>query len=508
MIVVILVFAVGSGSPKRITAQESSDDWPTDDWRTSTPEEQGMDSEILADMLTVIREESPNLHSVLVIRHGQIVVEAYPYPYSPDLLHDQRSITKSNIATLIGIAIADGDIESVNQPLLSFFPERTIANREEQKEAVTLEHLLSMASGLDGSDAVLGDMIRSADWVQFMLDRPMIHTPGSTFEYSSGSSHVLSAILSTATGMNTEDYARQKLYDPLGITDFRWQRDWQGLSVGGFGLWMSARDMAKLGFLYLHNGEWDGQQIVAADWVETTTQSHGPNPNYGYQWWLSWDNEPYGHYGAGGYGAQQINVIPDLDMVVVFTAGLEDDAILARLLNDYIYPATQSDEPLPENAEAQARLAAEIEALAHPTPDPIPTLPDLAPTISGRLYQFDFTPFYSDWVTFGWETMSLSFEEGVNEATVTLGVSGENITVPMGLDNVVRLSDNLAVGGPLALRGTWQDDHQFEIEMYILGMPVHWSLTLTFSESGDVLTVELREHLSGQIDSVTGTWVE
>jgi CubicO group peptidase (beta-lactamase class C family) len=498
MSVAALFFSAGVSST---TAQGSPDYWPTDGWRTSTPEAQGMDAQLLANMLAVIREEKPNLHSVVVIRHGYIVAEAYPLPYAPEVLHDQRSITKSNIGTLIGIAIAEGDIAGVDQPLLSFFPDRTIAHRDEQKEAITLEHMLSMSSGLDGSDDHLLSMIQSADWVQFMLDRPMIHAPGSTFEYSSGGSHVLSAILSNATGQDTEAYAREKLYGPLGITDFRWERDWKGQSDGGFGLWMRPRDMAKLGYLYLHQGAWDGHQIVPAAWVEAATHAHGPNANYGYQWWLNWDKTP-GSFAAGGYGAQQINVIPALDLIVVFTAGLENDAILSRLLNDYIYPAVKSDEPLPDNAEAQAKLAAEVEALAHPTPDPVPPLPALARTISGQPYHFDFTPFYSDWTQIGWDTLTLSFEEGASEATALLGLNGQTTTIPIGLDGVLRLSDTGA------LRGTWKTERQFEIEMYGLGMPVHWSYTLTFSDSGDTMKVDLLEHLSGQANTMTGTLAE
>lgn len=501
MVIAILFFSAGVKNPERITAQSEPDYWPTDGWRTSTPEAQGMDSELLADMLAVIGEEKPNLHSVLVIRHGYSVLEAYPYPYGPEVLHDQRSITKSNIATLIGIAIAEGKIAGVDQPLLSFFPDRTIANRDEQKEAITLEHMLSMSSGLDGSDDHLLSMIQSADWVKYMLDRPMIHAPGSTFEYSSGGSHVLSAILSNVTGMNTEDYARQKLYTPLGITDFQWQRDWQGFSIGGFGLSMRPRDMAKLGYLYLHNGEWAGQQIVPAAWAETATQAHGPNANYGYQWWLNWDTKPY-RYSALGYGAQQINVIPELDMIVVFTAGLEDDAILSRLLNDYIYPAVQSDEPLPENAGAQARLAAGVDALAHPAPDPVPALPDLALTISGQAYHFDFTPFYSDWTQIGWDTLSLTFAEGASEATATLGLNGQTTTMPIGLDGMVRLSDTGA------RRGAWRDGHHFEVEMHLLGSPIHWTFTFTFSESGDEVQIKMLEHLSKQTEIMKGTRAE
>jgi len=183
--------------------------WPTDGWRTSTPEEQGMDSETLAKMFETIQEQEYNIDSVTVIRNGYMVADAAVYPFKPDSRHIIHSCTKSIVSALIGIAIDEGYIESVNQPILDIFSERTVANLDSDKEAMTLEHMLMMASGLECRDSYLyrwrglREMERSDDWVQFVLDLPMAESPGTRFEYCNGASFLLSAIVQETTGIGS-----------------------------------------------------------------------------------------------------------------------------------------------------------------------------------------------------------------------------------------------------------------------------------------------------------------
>jgi CubicO group peptidase (beta-lactamase class C family) len=308
------------------------------------PEAQGMDGGILDQMIDNIGIQKLNLDSLLVIRHGYIVHEAYFGSQSADQRHIQYSVTKSFISTLIGIALDRGSIDRIESRVLDFFPAITIADLDPRKENMTLEDLLTMRSGLDWSDTDqdFDNLFRSTDWVQYMLGLPMVAEPGTKFSYCSGCTNLLSAVLQEATGMTARDFGEEALFQPLGISDIRWETDPTGISIGGWGLFLTPRDMAKLGYLYLHEGEWDGRRIVSADWVKEATRKHTATNGtlgYGYQWWTypSWDA-----YTALGRDGQTIFVIPGADVIVVTTAGGVGHDKIFQWIEDYIYPAVQA----------------------------------------------------------------------------------------------------------------------------------------------------------------------
>ena len=328
-----------------VSAQTPTPDtyWPTGGWRTSTPEEQDLDSKYLSEMLDAIKEQKLNLHSLLVIRHGYIVSETYAPSDGQDNKHELYSCTKSFISTLIGIALDQGLLDSLNRPVTGLFPESTFDNLDTLKKDMTVENLLTMTSGLgweEGDTAYMG-MYRSRDWVKYVMDLPMKVQPGTQFNYCTGCSHVLSAIIQKATGAKSSDFAAKNLFKPLGISDVSWETDPSGISFGGWGIRMTARDMAKLGYLYLHQGKWDGQQIVSTKWVETATRKHVSTDNsldYGYQWWIVPTLQAYA--ALGRYG-QTILVIPRLDMIVVTTAALENHDPIFALIEGYVVPAVK-----------------------------------------------------------------------------------------------------------------------------------------------------------------------
>jgi CubicO group peptidase (beta-lactamase class C family) len=320
--------------------------WPTVSWRTSPPEEQGMDSQKLAQMLDTIQQEKLNFHSLLIIRNGYLVSESYFGPYKQDTKHELYSCTKSFVATLIGIALDKGFIDGTDQRILDFFPDEAFANLDGEKEDMTLEDVLTMRSGLDWEegDAAFGAMYSSPDWVKFMLDKPMAQPPGEQFNYCSGCSHLLSAILQQTTGMNTGDFAEQSLFKPLGISNAKWDTDAVGIPIGGWGLQLTPRDMAKLGYLYLQDGQWDGEQIISTQWVENATQTHTETDSelgYGYQWWTY--PSLVGYTALGLYG-QTIFVIPEAELVIVTTAEMENHDEIFRLIEEYILPAVQKSQ--------------------------------------------------------------------------------------------------------------------------------------------------------------------
>lgn len=320
---------------------------PTTDWPISTPEEQGMDSAKLDEMVALIDELKLPIDSVIVARHGHIVLEEYPDPnYRPNSPHILYSVTKSVTSILIGIAIQEGFIESVDQKVVDLFPERTIKNLDSRKRKLTLEHLLTMTSGFEWEGPDDGyhtwqAAISSGDPVQFILDRPMANDPGAVWYYNGGCSHLLSAIITETTGRSTLEFAREFLFGPLGISRLSWPKGPRGIYLGGQDIWLQPRDLAKLGQLCLNDGTWEGEQIVPAAWVAGSGETSVSNTEYigyGYQWWIFPKSGVY--YANGAYG-QKLYVVPDLDLVVVFTALKlgSHDAIEGGLLHRYVLPA-------------------------------------------------------------------------------------------------------------------------------------------------------------------------
>ena len=301
--------------------------WPTDGWATSTPEKQGMNSTHLSETYTRVRTSDADICSMLVVRHGYIVAEEYfkPEIFNVNDTHSIYSVTKSIVSCLIGIALNLGIIDTTSHYLLDFFPYMEIANPSAWKNNITLEDVLMMRSGLDwdesGSSPVddFITMMKSGNWIQYVLNCSMAAEPGTVFNYNTGASHLLSGIINRTTEMTPLEFADQYLFSHLGITQRTWSTDSQGINFGGSGLTLTPRDMAKIGLLYLNNGTWDGTQIVSEDWVYRS--SHGPETpyppiSYGYQWWIDDDN----WYLALGYLGQYIYVIPEHDVVVVFTS--------------------------------------------------------------------------------------------------------------------------------------------------------------------------------------------
>jgi CubicO group peptidase (beta-lactamase class C family) len=276
-------------------------------------------------MMDYIDKQSLPVDAVVVVRHGCIVFEAYPnQTYGPEDRHILYSVTKSITSALIGIAIEEGFIESVDQKVVDFFPDKTIANLDARKQKMTIEHLLTMSSGFewegpDDGHHTWGAAVRSGNPVQYILDQPMANEPGVEWYYNGGCSHLLSAILTKTTGYSTLDFAHEYLFKPLGIWSVRWPRDPQGIYYGGQDIWLTPRDMAKFGQLYLNNGIWEGKQVVPAEWVALSAETYFSysQGGYGYQWW-TWPES--GIYYASGAYDQRIYIVPDLDMVVVITA--------------------------------------------------------------------------------------------------------------------------------------------------------------------------------------------
>ena len=267
--------------------------------------------------------ELPRLRGLLFSIGGELIEEHYFNGASERSVANLKSASKSIISILVGIAVNRGDIESVDQPITDFFPEE-LADAEDLRRSITVEDLLTMRSGLETtSNRNYGRWVQSGNWVRHVLTRPMADRPGGRMIYSTGSTHLLSAILTRATGMSTLEYGRRYLGRPLGITLPAWLRDPQGIYFGGNEMTLTPRAMMALGDLYRRGGSIEGFEVVTREWVEKSftprTASRYSRRQYGYGWWM---RLLAGHptYYAWGYGGQFIYIIPDLDSVIVATS--------------------------------------------------------------------------------------------------------------------------------------------------------------------------------------------
>ncbi len=484
--VAVLTVALGIGAN---TDSRGAEIAQTSEWTTASPEEVGLDSVALSEMFDYVHEHNVPVHSVQIVRHGKLVLDAYFYPYNSEMRHDVASVTKSVTSTLIGLAVQKGLIRDVQQPVLSFFPNGPVANSDAKKQKLTLEHLLTMQAGWDcgfeAKEARLFEMRHSADWLQFMLDLPMVAEPGTRFAYCSGNPHVLSMILSKATGTNALAFARRELFEPLGIRDVAWPADPRGNTHGWGDLQMHPRDMARLGQLFLQAGRWGERQILSEAWVHAASHPHVARTtnrdHYGYSWWVKGEDFP-GMFEAVGRGGQRINVWPAKDLVLVFTGSEFEPGDLAK----FILKALKSDEPLPANREASVRLQERIAAAAKPPPpQPVGKLPPIAARISGQTLKFSAN-------SLDVTGLALNFNEPA-EAQGELLWNGRRIPFPIGLDAVERFSANPLVGLPQAAKGQWLNSETFILDLDLIGAINCYRFKLTFSEDGKSLKASLTE---------------
>jgi CubicO group peptidase (beta-lactamase class C family) len=347
--------SMAAAGPGPIHAQASSwyEDNPTytdpvDDtssWRFSSPEAQSMNPRLLADAGDSLAGE-PSIFSLLVIRHGHIVYERYYHGSARDQSNNVHSASKSILQALIGIAISQGHIRGWNDRVSRYLPEY-FTGASAAKRSITLRDLMTMSSGLRWTEDVSEYRVqRERNWVRAVLAAPLRHRPGTRFLYSTGNTHVASAVLQRATGMKTSRFARLYLFEPLGITAEHWGRDPRGVDSGGYNVYLTPRELAKFGLLYAQRGLWDGCRVVPAATTRqaaTVTWRVDQLFNYATGWW---QRRLSGHdmFFCWGWGGQFVYVIPDLDMVVVTTENTADghrnaEIDSGKLLRRYVIPS-------------------------------------------------------------------------------------------------------------------------------------------------------------------------
>jgi len=314
LLLLLLLFQISCRSPSEAQLFQIFD------WGGLDPEAYGFDKEALEQAV----QEASRMDfftSLLVVRRGDLVLEVYYNKCQPDQRHEIRSATKSVVSALIGIALENGHLDSVEQKLVDFFPEYVNETMDPRKRNVTIHHLLTMTSGFPSDNQAEALFTNDPDEMGQIFNMPLSSNPGSQFSYSSVGTHLLSGILTRATNQSTKEFAMTNLCIPLGIDIPFWIRDPMGFYYGGSGIEMTSRDMAHFGQLYLNGGTFSDQRIIPSDWIQKSFQTHvgQDEEGYGYLWWLGMmDNHAVQM--AIGYGGQYIILVSDLDMVVVTTS--------------------------------------------------------------------------------------------------------------------------------------------------------------------------------------------
>lgn len=323
----------------------------SDGWQIEArPAAVGLDAGRLCTILRSLADGEANVHSLLVARHGRLVAEVYhagkdervkdlfrtTRTFDANTLHDIRSISKSVTSLLWGIAQGQGKTPPLDTPVLSVFPELANLNRD-GREAITLSQMLSMSSGLAWNEWRATSLFNNDEFglfwhrsqAHYVFNRPMAAPAGGQFNYNGGNTAVLAQILAGRVGMSLPDYARKQFFEPLGIADWEWVDDYRGRPLAFAGVRLRPRDLARIGQLVLQHGQWNGRQVVPAEWIAESTRPHidtgiEPGLQYGYQWWLGkvmagGTEQPW--IGGIGNGGQRLWIVPGLDMVIVTTAG-------------------------------------------------------------------------------------------------------------------------------------------------------------------------------------------
>ncbi len=455
----------------------------------ATPESQGISSQAILDFIHAAEAQQPNaLHSLIVARHGKIVAEGWWHPYNPDAPHLLYSLSKSFTSSAIGMAVEEGLI-SLDDPVVSFFPDKTPENLSDNLKAMRIRDLLRMTTG-HASDSY-GSMQRHADgWTAGFLSLPVEHKPGTIFIYNTGATYMLAAILQKVTGQTLVEFLQPRLFDPLGIKRPYWQKDPEGIEVGGTGLYITTHDIAKFGQMYLQKGKWNEQQIVPESWVEMATSlqaSNGSNPEsdwdqgYGFQFWMC----RHGLYRGDGAFGQYCIVMPEQDAVIAITSGSPDMQGILNMGWEHLLPAMQAT-AVPENKANHQALTDKLASLAL---DPVlgNASSDMAAEVSGKKF-----------VVHGAnaEFSAVLFDLENDNKKITLWVNEVAQEIPVGYGEM--MSGEMVIPGwgkvPVATSGAWTGDNTYRAMMYHVSAP--HAITFYFTFSGNEVTIDSEYNVS------------
>jgi CubicO group peptidase (beta-lactamase class C family) len=453
-----------------------------------TPEQAGVPSPAILNFIQAVEDQKLGLHSFMLVRHGQVASEGWWKPYAPEIPHILFSLTKSFTSTAVGLAISEGYL-TLDDPVLSFFPEDTPAKISSNLAAMRVRHLLSMSTGHD-KDATSSLFRYKGRPALGFLKKPVKHAPGTHFVYNSAASHMLSLIVQKLTGQTLKEYLTPRLFEPLGIFDPEWECDSTGANFGGWGLCLKTEEIALFGQLYLQEGLWKGQRLIPQEWVKQATSkqvSNGSDPKndwnqgYGFQFWRCQHNA---YRGDGAFG-QYCLVFPDQDALLAITSGTPDMQAVLNAIYQHLLPGFQPH-PLPEDPPALFQLNSILSSLVIPTPQGNPTSP-LASRFSTKTYLFERNQPGMKKISFDFSTDPVTINVYNRYGKHTLA-AGYLQWMDNTLNRVPPTYQKIAVSGAW----TSQDTYQFDT-CYLCG-PFIESLRFHFFE--DHLEGELTQNVS------------
>lgn len=443
----------------------------------STPEALGIPSSAILAFINAIEAQQIGLHSLMLVRHGQVAAEGWWQPYAPERHHTLFSLTKSFTSTAVGLAVSEGRL-SLDDAVISFFPDRLPARVSRRLAAMKVRHLLGMATGHHKDTTMSLFKSPDGDWVRAFLAQPVKHAPGTLFVYNNGATYMLSAILQSLTGQTLFDYLTPRLFEPLGINPPGWESDPRGINAGAFGLALRTEDIACFGQLYLQKGWWEGRQLIPAAWVEQATSIQTQHikktdndweQGYGFQFWRSRHNA---YRGDGAFG-QFCLVMPDQNAVLAMTSGQNDMQAVLDQVWAHLLPAFQA-EALPANPAALTELSARTAALKLPLPAGAPDSP-LAAGLSGKTFKLRPNRVL--------KLNTARFDFAPGQVTLTLnGSKGEDMLPAGSADWLPGLSRLDPEGEqPVASAYAWTAQDTLEFKSYFVNTPSCHTLTVHFS---------------------------
>ena len=468
------------------------------------PEAEGVSSKAIITFLDSTAAHVTEFHSFMIIRHGKVIAEGWWDPFGPDLKHTLYSASKSFTATAVGLAAGEGKL-SVDDKLISFFPEYLPDSISPNLAELKIRDMLSMSTGQRRESSTAGD-----EWVKTYLETPVELEPGTRYRYSSQASFMLSATVQKVTGEKVIDYLTPRLFEPLGIEGADWETNPEGINTGGWGLRLKTEDLAKFGLLYLNKGKWNGKQILTEEWVEEATSLKiQQNPNmtqarrdssndsvqgYCWQFWCAKNNS----YQANGAFGQFVLIMPEKDAIVVFTAESSDMWGELGMVWKYIYPGIM-DEALPEDPESVAELRKKSASLAiHPPSES--RNEEMSTRISGKTINLAENQKQI-------KTMSLQFRDGICLLSLKTDTASYELsfgsgkwqpgeTTMHGPGIFARAKNNLNGLPPFKIVGAyaWNDDQSLELTLkYIDSMH---TVRIIFHFDGDRAMVDFGESIA------------
>jgi CubicO group peptidase (beta-lactamase class C family) len=488
--------------------------WSTPEVRAATglprsaPEAQGVASAALLEFVEEAERKIEALHSVMVVRRGQVIAEGWWSPYEAQEPHMVFSLSKSFTSTAVGLAIAEGKM-SVDDHVSKFFPGEMPEKPDNNLKAMRVRDLLTMATGHHNEDLQGFPYGGEENVVKKFLALPVTHKPGTFFVYNTPATYMLSAIVQKTTGQTVLEYLQPRLFAPLGIENPKWEASKQGVSMGGFGLSIRTEDIAKFGQLYLQKGKWNGQQLVPAAWTETATarwMSNGSNPasdweqGYGFQFWRCRN----GAFRGDGAHGQFCVVLPEQEAVIAITAGTRDMQGVLNLVWAKLLPALRTAQAakgaLPAEGATEGKLRVKLAGLTLKTPVAVASgAPAMAATVAGKRYVFPKNPQAVESVML---TPSADDAKATEFVAVTGGVE-QRVTVGGGGWEKGELKGGPSAG-PVAVSGAWTAADTFTLEVVRYQTPFVARYRLKFSDAGETVTLETVPNVGPTVAPVIG----